>query len=125
MRSTLPVPSRKDGALLAVKCDGGLDPIGFWALRHFKGAEQALALLATAAAFGGLGGGSIEGGFHVHAADQLGVGGQVSADGLAGILAISENAHRALRNPTWRFRSGATSHSAQPPSRVMPNSERV
>src|SRR5215831_10281089 len=101
--------------LLAVKCDGGFDPIGFWVLRHFQGAEQARALLATAAAFGGVGGGFIEGGFHVHAADQLGVSGQVSADGLAGILAISENTQGALRNPTGhrlnhfqgQFRPGA------------------
>ena len=58
-----------------------------------------MALLAPTAASGGVPGRLIEGGLHVHAADQFGIGRQVSADGLAGVLAISQDAQRALGYP--------------------------
>ena len=86
--------------LLSVKGEGGFDPFGFFVLRHLKRAGQAVALFSATPPFGDLPGGLIEGGLHVHAADQLGIGRQVTADGLAGILAVSENAQRSLGNPT-------------------------
>jgi hypothetical protein len=53
-------------------------------LTHLKGTGQAVAFLAGAPPFSDLPSGFIEGGLQVHAADQLGVGGQVTANGLAG-----------------------------------------
>jgi hypothetical protein len=69
----------------------------FFVLRHLKGAGQAVTFLAAAPPLGDLAGGLIEGGLHVHAADQLDVGGQMPADGLAGVLAISEHAQPAQK----------------------------
>src|ERR1700690_1434386 len=69
--------------LLYVERDGDLDPFRFFVLRPEQRTGQAVAFLAAAPPFGHLPGGLIEGGPHVHAADQLGVGGQEPADGFA------------------------------------------
>ena len=99
------IPQGVDGLVpeldpLSVERDGGFDPFRFFVLRPLKGTGQAVAFLPATPPLDDPLGEFIEGGLHVHAADQLGVGGQVTADGLAGILAISEDAQRALGNPT-------------------------
>jgi hypothetical protein len=75
-------------------------------------------LLATTAAFSGLPGGLIESGLHVHATDQLGIGGQVPTDGMAGVLAVSEDAKRTLRYPTGH--DLAATHWCRVPSFAIP-----
>ena len=61
--------------LLAVERDDGFDLFRFLVLRHLQGTGQAGAFLAAVPPLGGLCEGVIGGGLHVHAADQLGVGG--------------------------------------------------
>src|SRR5215467_14269979 len=77
------IPQGVDGLvpeldLLSVKCGGGLDPLRLFVLRHLKRVGQAVAFLATASAFGDTSGGLIEGGLHVHAADQPGIDREMS-----------------------------------------------
>jgi len=95
------IPQGIDGLVpeldrLSIEDGRGLDPLRFLVLSHLQGTGQAVAFLAAAPPLDGLLGGFIEGGLHVHAADQLGVGGQVTADRLAGILAISKDAQERL-----------------------------
>jgi len=85
---------------LAVELQDGFDPRRRRILGHLQGAGQTLALLAWASATAGIRRGDvIEGRFHGHAADQVRVGREMTADRTTPIFTVRGDMKEAIGDP--------------------------